>query len=145
MLLLLILPSMLFPQAEPDTVELAAEAGKSLTINFWVALGFSALMLVGSSIFFFFRGRLLEARKQARSQMTSRSIHMPVSLKNIIGGNKVAASVLAMVGSFFLGYGVFWLSGNNWQEFEIIGPWGIVAIVVTFGTAIFSLVKISKA
>lgn len=98
------------------------------------------LSLIVLGVVFFLRGKFVEVKAanalfNAQSLTKSReAAAMPaekkVSFADFLRANKLMVSILALVIPFLLAVATFELSGEDYMDYDIIGPWGITALVV---------------
>lgn len=68
----------------------------------------------------------------------------PGALGDFLRANGLLSGVLAVFVPAFIGIGVFEISGENWQDFEYMGPWGITTVVIAFGGMFLSFFALKK-
>jgi hypothetical protein len=134
------------PSVTAQITENIPEVNTSKDNAEFVKWGIGVLINISLSIIFFLYGRYFEKVSSQKIIPMARlnGILEDVKILDILKVHKVLTSTLIVILGYFLGYFIFWISGQNPNDVEYIGWGGFWAIVFTFVPTAWALIKIIR-
>ena len=129
-------------QVPEEIPEVTASSGNTEFAEWSIGL----LINISLGIVCFLYGKYSEkvASRNIVPMARMNSILEDVKIIDILKTHKVLTSVLIMILGFFLGYFIFWISGENPNDIEYLSWGGFWAIVFTFVPTAWALYRIIK-